>query len=801
MKKLIKLSTLSKSASCAVLAMALFPTAGHAQVDEIIVTAQKRSESLDTVPVAVTAYDAEALETLGVNTADDLVNLTPGLTSASLAGSNKNYFLRGIGTGDFHLTAASSVGQYFDGVTLTSGFLARAALFDMERVEVLKGPQNTLFGLNTTGGAVNYISQKPDVGGGLNGYGTVKYGSDNHVNLEGAIGFDIGETAAARISLTHNSHDGPFESLADGTGFGDDNLDAYRVAFAWEPTEKASFLINLHGSESENNGGVVKAVGTRNPDGSGNLCAEFDPFSPVDFTQATNCVGRNGGAVGQAPTNPSSDKWESTSQRLGLEEISTFGGYVNFDYDFDFATLNLVAAYDNLDFRASNDGSGSQTFGFFSNQADDRDTYQYEARLVSDSANRFRWIAGVYYLDDSADAYTGVQGPAVNFAANRRIPNVQLDYGKENLGIYGQGEFDITDTVTLTSGVRWSDEEIVANYLPSAPLTGALTSTPIFQDTINRLVAGNAGMPGFDANGYEIARQVSRSTSNEDVGYTVKLDWQATEDALLYASYAKGFKGGAADIRAVFALVPPFLLTRDLDSNQLSPESLDAYEIGYKGSFFDNYVTVDLAGFYYQFNDKQQFIVSGGTPTLDNAPESELYGLDVNVKYANDKGFYADLGLSLLDTEITDVGDSTLFVEGTELPNSPKFSMSLVLAQEFELANDRLVTVAGNMSHTGEVIKGTLTSGNILAEALGTQEDYTLFNAFVSYEFGDDARYKASIFGNNLTNEHYCGQLANLSGNGATMNGISPRALDSNVICRTDRGSTRTFGASLGVKF
>ena len=132
----------------------------YAELEEVIVTAQKRSESLQDVPVAVVAFTAEAMDTLGVTNASDLVELTPGLASGTQQGSNRNYFLRGVGTSDVHITAATAVGQYFDGITLTSGFHAKAALFDMERVEVLKGPQNTLFGLNTTGGAVNYISKK-----------------------------------------------------------------------------------------------------------------------------------------------------------------------------------------------------------------------------------------------------------------------------------------------------------------------------------------------------------------------------------------------------------------------------------------------------------------------------------------------------------------------------------------------------------------------------------------------------------------------------------------------------------------
>ena len=141
-----------------------YSASSYAEIEKIIVTAQKRSESVQEVPIAITAFTAETMQALDITEATDLVAVTPGLSSGSQNGSNTNYFLRGVGTNDFHLTSSQAVGQYFDGITLTSGFQSRAALFDMERVEVLKGPQNTLFGLNTTAGAVNYISKKPEIG-------------------------------------------------------------------------------------------------------------------------------------------------------------------------------------------------------------------------------------------------------------------------------------------------------------------------------------------------------------------------------------------------------------------------------------------------------------------------------------------------------------------------------------------------------------------------------------------------------------------------------------------------------------
>ncbi|NNE34670.1 MAG: TonB-dependent receptor plug domain-containing protein, partial [Rhodothermales bacterium] len=242
-----KFRCLAKNTPLIVLSAFLFDhSIAYAELEEITVTAQKRVESLQDVPVAVTAFTGETMTTLGVTNASDIVNITPGLASGTQQGSNRNYFLRGVGTSDVHITAASAVGQYFDGITLTSGFHAKAALFDMERVEVLKGPQNTLFGLNTTGGAVNYISKKPDIGGGSNGNARFFLGSNDRMEIELASGFELSETMAARVALQSITDDGAFKSVSNGRSYGDDETIAGRGTILWEPNDKASVTFNVH---------------------------------------------------------------------------------------------------------------------------------------------------------------------------------------------------------------------------------------------------------------------------------------------------------------------------------------------------------------------------------------------------------------------------------------------------------------------------------------------------------------------------------------------------------------------------
>ncbi|MEM9334155.1 MAG: TonB-dependent receptor [Pseudomonadota bacterium] len=724
--------------------LALVHSTANAQLEEITVTAQKRVESLQDVPVAVTAFTGETMKTLGVTNASDIVDITPGLASGTQQGSNRNYFLRGVGTSDVHITAASAVGQYFDGITLTSGFHAKAALFDMERVEVLKGPQNTLFGLNTTGGAVNYISRKPEIGSGTQGSGSLFVGSNSRVEGELAVGFDLTDNLAARVAIQSITDDGAFTSITNGQNYGDDETLAARATFLWEPNDIASVTFNVHTLSSENNSTAIRAIGSRAPDGLGGFCSDF-PTGVIDFATNNDCLGRDGGGSGEAASDPSTGDWETTAQNFGFEEVDTQGFYFKVDFNLPWATFNSITSWDNLDFRNANDNDGSSTLGLHTFHQDDRDTFQQEFRLISTDTDAFRWIAGIYLLDESADSYTGLRGARLAFRNGVQIPNIQLDHTKENLGIYFQGEYDISDTITLTAGVRWSDEEINGDYRPSSPVVAGTPTTDLFfQEDVQALVAAqNPGTPEFDSDGYEIARQISQQLTNEDVGYTVKLDWAVTDSSMVYLSTSKGFKGSALDIRPVYALVPLPNVVSSLEETRLNPESLDAWELGFKGTFMNNRIQFDAAAFWYTYEDLQQFVTARGIPILDNAPESEINGIDANIRYGGDNGLFLQAGISLLDTEVTDATDSS-FVDGAELGNSPDLSFNLLASQEFQLAHG-LLTLTGNVSHTGDQVKVTATTGNSNVVEQLSVDAYTLLSGNISYRFGAEISWNRQL--------------------------------------------------------
>ncbi|MEM9173355.1 MAG: TonB-dependent receptor, partial [Pseudomonadota bacterium] len=495
--------------------------------------------------------------------------------------------------------------------------------------------------------------------------------------------------------------------------------------------------------------------------------------------------------------------WSTTAQDIGSEVLDTSGLALKIDYELPFATFNSSTSLDHLEFQNANDNDGGDTLGLQSYQEDDRDTFQQEFRLISTGDGAFRWIAGVYYLNDDAESFTGLRGARGAFRNGLEVPNIQLNHTKENLGVYFQGEYDFTEALTLTAGVRYSDEKITGDYRPSSPsVAGDRTSTLYFADDVRALVnAQNPGTAGFDSEGYEIARQITQELNNDDVGYTLKLDYKFGDTSMVYLSNSRGFKGSALDIRPVYALVPVANVISSLEETRLNPESLDVWELGLKGTLWGGRIQYDAAAFQYTYEDLQQFVTGRGIPILDNAPESEISGFDANFRFGNDSGFYMQGGISLLDTEVTDATDST-FVEGAELANAPDFSFNLLGSQEIVFDSGNVLTFTANVSHTGDQVKVTATNGNSQVVDQLTVPAYTLVDANISYRFGLEQEYNLSIYGKNLSDEQFCGAVLINDGNAIFRDSTDARLdIHQNALCRVTNASTRTYGISFEVNF
>ncbi|MGH8264545.1 MAG: TonB-dependent receptor, partial [Steroidobacteraceae bacterium] len=462
------------------------------EIFEIVVTAQKRAENVQDVPIAMQAYTGDQLLAAGVSEITDITKLAPNLNVVVQNALSQHIVIRGVGTNEFFGNAPSSVGTYMDEVTMNSSYMSTLGLFDMERVEVLRGPQNSLFGRNTTGGAVNYISKQPRVGvDKIDGTVTATYGRHNLAEFEAGASFPLGATAALRLAGIYHERDGLWHNLdTDDKNYGDEDRHSLRGTFVWEPSEGTRLTASLHTARSNGGAQPQKMAGALAP-----LSATNPVLRINDLLAFTGNIDWEHGVLNTAGGAPAvnienfdrlttrwQDVWNGGSQRGDLD---VDGGYVKLSHDFGFATGTSISSYDKTHglYEEDNTGDGNvQGAGAPGVTHDvlvidmDQEYKQFtqEFRLASnDDSAKFRWITGLYYLRETAtlaqDIRFGANGfpgahPSVNGAAPPALLDVIPDpYGDtvsfsihhlkdQSSSAYGQIDYRFTDQLNLTVG-------------------------------------------------------------------------------------------------------------------------------------------------------------------------------------------------------------------------------------------------------------------------------------------------------------------------------------------------------------
>src|SRR5262245_56549954 len=452
-------------------------------IEEITVTAQKREEAIQDVPVTMQAFTGAQLERFQVQSLTGVVKLAPNLNVVVQNALSQHIMIRGVGTNEFFGNAPSSVGTYMDDVTMNSSFTSTLGLLDMERVEVLRGPQNTLFGRNTTGGAVNYITKQPGLGAGTDGYAAATYGSHNLVDLEAASTFHLAEKAAARVAAKLRNRDGRQNNftLGDKT-YGDQERFLVDNALTQTPSIRTLVHLNFHLASDDNQAQPQKAFGT---------LSTANP--PLDFLDEQTIFGNLGNSdIGfnqSVPYVTSQNQQVSTTNwadvRAGgsrIAKVDVTGGYVKLDHDFGGAKLTSITSYDvikgkyeedngisGLDSGPNHDGLNQEALVI--NFDTKYNQFSQELRLASTSAKaRIHWVTGVYFFNESS-----TQGQNIRFGDNgvllfrflsgndRAFVNTMgfsiAELKDRSYAAYGQADGQITDKLRFTAGLRYHRAE------------------------------------------------------------------------------------------------------------------------------------------------------------------------------------------------------------------------------------------------------------------------------------------------------------------------------------------------------
>ena len=767
--------------SCALVALSgcIATTAQAQEIEEIVVTAQKRAENVQDIPISISALSGDALSQKNVSDTGDLVKVFPTLSVKPQGTINNGLSIRGVGTQNFHVTAQPAVGQYLDEVSMVTPFTSKLGLYDMERVEVLRGPQNTLFGRNTTGGAVNYITRKPDVGGGVNGYAKLAYGRYDLVSTEGAFGMPISETIAIRAAGKFERRSGMFNNLVDGDKLGKYKNYGGRLSLAWEPDSATKVLLSGHLGYYRSIPAAYRGVGLLASDGV-SACPLLAEGGMAQFKGTNDCLAtlKDGSLV-----NPSTADWHDVyaAQRM-IGNIDFKGGLLNIQHDFGPVSLTFISGYDETKVLYQQDFAGMPEFQSAVGQDATYRVFSQEVRLASQDSGPIKWILGGYYSHESDDLATIIQNNRTP-APVVVVPTVALDQKVDILSAYAQVNADLTDRFHLEVGVRYTHDDrkgVRTPYGIAGTDTGSIGGTPFPYDTIltpdyiQGLLTGVtttcglgvlvcAGAPG------DVGQTLSK------VGGKVSLSYDFTDDVMGYVSYSRGFKSGSFDVRAQAI----YLGTAN---NPVGPETLDAYEAGLKTTLLGRRLQLNGAVFYYDWKGLQAFVSTPSGPAFVNVPKTEIYGAEMDVRANLPADFSLNAGVSYVHSEITDDGGFLLVSNGSPVAGAPKWTITGTLTKDIWLANDSKISLSAIGRYTGS------QQFDFANEGFAHLGSTFFVDLLAGYDFGPDRRYSVSFAVDNVTSVKTCSPISN--------NGV----LTGTNGCLPNEG-TALYRAGVGVKF
>jgi iron complex outermembrane receptor protein len=729
-------------------------------LEEIIVTARKTNESLQRVPVAITALTPEALTEANIQDASDIHYLTPGLFSepGQLDSSSVYFNIRGQQAASGF--TESSVGVYVDGVYRQSQYGLNGALFDLERVEVLKGPQGTLYGKNTSGGVINFISKRPDLQN-LSGYVTANEGSyDTHEvhNLAGRVEAVvnvplIAEKLALRVSSNYRRSDG-YGTDGNGRNLNTHDDPYFRAQMLFKPGDNWQFLLSGDYATYHSNGLLrvnaevhpgALALATGVAAGYFTLADLPNPRNPAGTPAFRAGLGPALGLLSRDLTDGQFYHSNGTSELFS--NLKTDGSSLTIDGELgDAAHLKAITAYRYLNNKNLNDVDGTRFNQFMSSFSNDATFWSQEVDLSGNLfSNKFEWLAGGFYSNYD-DHRGGIPGYGIQ--ALTALTNSSFLYSSEevsrSIGFFAHGVYHATDALSVTAGVRWSrdDRHVIpmdkTQNADGSVQTGCLPVTG----------AGGVLLTGATlANGCVYPTQY---LSDSGVSYEAAVNYQFTPDLMAYATTRRGFRSGDFNTNGGYA---PY-----------NPEIVTDYEIGLKSTFFDRTLLFNFAGYLTDYNNiqKSQTVISIagnaiGT-AVQNAAQAQVYGAEVEVRYRPVKSLELGINYTYTDPKYITwqepTGTPGVFNDRSNDEWEVPLQMFNVSAMyTVDLPSGDKVVLHGGLYHQSFLYFGQNLSVKA-DEKILVQPAYALADARISYEF-TQADASIALFARNLADKKY----------------------------------------------
>lgn len=652
---------------------------------EIVVTAQKRAESIQEIPLSVTAFSGEQLQAFGISQAKDLAAQVPGLfAKTTLGDSAPTFTIRGVGLNDFVSNNNSPTSVYLDDVYQPFHPMVGFALFDLERVEVLKGPQGTLYGRNNTGGAIKFVSKHG--GDAFEADTRVSFGRFDAFEAEAAIGGPLSDRWRARFAVFTRQGGAYQESRLTGRELGKANRVAARLLLDWQASDAVDVNINLHGGRDKGTNQQFKLANSSEPTNTFVPCAAALAGVRTIDGSCTDLVGYH---------DPSSDPYSVSGENGGFPEGPNrdnegYGAAVTVNWDLGRVSLTSVTGYDHFDRSEGVDADGQPALLADGRYDDTMYAFSQELRLTSDESWPFEWIAGLYYSKDSIDLLQRLQSNDFLPLLTGLPPPIAAwqDFSQDTRSIaaFGQVEMPLGERLSLTAGLRFTHEE--------KDFEGGST---FVADLIGRIPLAST----------------DDSIDADDVSGKIGLNYKPSDAWLLYVSASKGFKSGG--FNAAFSSSPVQLEPFD-------PEKLWAYEAGWKGTLLGGALTFNGALYYYDWRDFQAQVVTvrDGIPIqiLSNAGDAEVKGLEAEVYWRASERFTGGLSVNFTDASV-----KSGQLEGQDLANTPEFAGTAFVRFTQPVAANAKVFAQADYNHRSKVNFRLNT-----ATGLGYQDGYGVGN-------------------------------------------------------------------------
>lgn len=695
------------------------PVAGT--LEEITVTATRREESIQSVPISITAISGEALADAGVKDTRDLVNFAPNLAQqGSFGHTSPSFFIRGIGSTQFNPNANSKVGIYLDDVYLASPAVHGSQIFDVASVEIARGPQGTLFGQNTTAGLMRMISTRPDVGGGTTVDASLTVGRYGQLDPEAAIGFDTGSNSAARISVKQQTRDGFQRNQLLDTDDGEVDSLGWRGQWLWTGDD-VSLRVLVHGSRDRGQLVPYKQVGLVDPE-------TFEPCaSPRLGSGCTDFFG-----YADSP-DFHSGQWDVRDQ---YTDVKSFGGNVTFDWTLPAFTLTSVTAYEENESRVHEDPDASPNYVMTGNYYGKPRQTSQEFRLTSPQGP-LSWIAGAYYFHETNDTSVGFPIPGFGPGALSGATDVLEGLGQissmntDSYALFGNLDVAASERLKISLGLRYTHETKDVDYAAWLADVSTVTNDLLF---VGREITDRALLQTIDFHDDE---------SWDDVSGRVSLSYSFTDDVLGYATVSRGFNSGNYNGGA---------LSNQGEATLVDPETLVSYEVGLKSELAEQ-LRLNVSAFYYDFTDQQVFVLASGDEgvpiqQLSNAAASTLYGLEVEAVWRPVDSLVVQLGAGYTHSEFdrfdTPLGED---LSGRTLPSAPETNVNA-------MATYTIPTAIGTWAFEVDGKYQSKQYFSVNNDPILSQRGYTLANAHVSWTSSNE-HTTVTAWARNLADKDY----------------------------------------------